>query len=55
MYINYMLLVVPNTVQHCCAVVQRTLSGEGMGWNGDHVSRSADICEQTESIRAKGT
>ena len=52
MYINYMLLVVPN---HCHAVMQRTLSGEGMGGTGDHVSCSADICVQTESIRAKGT
>ena len=30
MYINNMLLVVPNTEQHCRAVVQWTLSEEGL-------------------------
>ena len=57
-YINYMLLGVPNTeaALPCCSAMD-TLEKE---WEGlvimCHVLlTSADICEQTESIRAKGT
>ena len=42
-YINYMLLVVPNTEAAllCCSAMD---TGEGMGGTGDHVSCSADAC-----------
>ena len=52
-YINLTLLVLPNTQYP--AGMQWILSGEGMGGSCDALLMPADISEQTESIRAKGS